>query len=123
MADSDPTGGSNGLGSLDAVRGGIHVVDGAAALTGDSSVFGPFSASAWVTAAKNRTAWKGGVWMGNRVTGDGWTGTSWASKTWAAATWTGTNWNQRTWVDSSWSGRYWSSSTWEGKTLATAGWG
>jgi serine protease AprX len=136
--NSYSTGVSTGLGSLEAARGSVHAVDTSTQLTGNSHLFGPFNASAWVTATKVGTAWKGGLWMGHRMAGDGWTGTSWASKTWAGATWGGTTWRGASWVDSgwsgrywagrywaggSWSGRYWSSSTWEGKTWSTAHWG
>jgi serine protease AprX len=138
-APRDPakSGGSTGLGTLQAARGSITVVDGTAPLKGEASVYGNYKASDWVTATKKGTAWKGGLWMGYRVAGDGWTGTSWASKTWGEATWTGKNWNQQAWADSTWSGRYWSgrywsagtwsgrywsSSTWEGKSWSTAAW-
>ena len=135
--DPKKTGGSTGLGSLDAARGSIQVLDGSVPLKGESSVYGTYKASDWATASKKGTAWNGGLWMGYRVAGDGWTGTSWASKTWAGATWTGTNWNKQAWVDgawngrywsgrywsaTTWSGRYWSSSTWETKTWSTKTW-
>jgi serine protease AprX len=128
---------STGLGSLQAARGSIQVLDGSTALTGEKTIYGTFTASTWAAASKTATAWKGGVWMGSRVTGDGWTGTSWASKTWAGATWPGANWTSNAWVDgawsgrawsgrawssTTWSGRYWSSSTWKNNGWSTAHW-
>ncbi len=128
---------STGLGSLQASRGSIQILDGSAALTGERSVYGAYNACSWAAASRARTAWKGGVWMGFRVAGDGWTGTSWASRTWAGATWAGTNWSSNAWVDgawsgrawsgrawssTTWSGRYWSSSTWKNHGWSTAGW-
>ena len=128
---------STGLGSLQAARGSILVLDDTTPLTGERTVYGTHDARGWATASKAATAWKGGVWMGHRVAGDGWTGTSWASKTWAGATWPGTNWSDRTWDDSAWSGRawsgrawsgrawssrYWSSSTWKDNGWSTTGW-
>jgi serine protease AprX len=128
-APKDPhkPGGSTGLGTLQAARGSIAVVDGTAPLKGENSVYGPYKASDWVTAATNGTAWKGGLWMGYRVAGDGWTGTSWASKTWAGATWTGRTWTQQAWADTSWSGRYWSgrywsAGTWSGRYWSSSTW-
>jgi serine protease AprX len=118
---------STGLGSLQASRGTIQVIDGSTALTGEKTIYGTFNASSWAAASKTATAWKGGVWMGSRVAGDGWTGTSWASKTWAGATWPGTNWSSNAWVDGSWSGRAWSgrawsSTTWSGRYWSSSAW-
>jgi serine protease AprX len=133
----DLTHDSTGLGSLEAARGSSHVVDSDSLLQGESSVFGPFNATAWSTASNNGTAWKGGLWMGVRLAGDGWTGTSWASKTWAPATWAGVTWAGKAWTDPSWSGHYWSghywsstdwsghywsASTWEAKTWTVGNW-
>jgi serine protease AprX len=119
--------GSSGLGSLDNARGNSHVMHNNAKLSGTAYIMGAFSNSSWVTAAKNKTAWQGGVWMGKRLTGDGWTGTSWASKTWAGATWSGTDWAGQTWADDSWngrywSGRYWSNSDWSGRYWTSSTW-
>jgi serine protease AprX len=118
---------STGLGSLQASRGTIQVLDGSTALTGENTIYGTFDAGSWAAASKTATAWKGGVWMGSRVAGDGWTGTSWASKTWAGATWPGTNWTSNAWVDGSWSGRAWSgrawsSTTWSGRYWSSSTW-
>jgi serine protease AprX len=128
---------STGLGSLQAARGSIQVLDGSTPLTGERSVYGSYSAGSWAAASKSATAWKGGLWMGFRVAGDGWTGTSWASRTWAGAAWPGTNWSNNVWTDGSWSGRawsgrawssttwsgrYWSSSTWKDNGWSTARW-
>ena len=118
---------STGLGSLQASRGTIQVLDGSTPLTGETSLYGNYSASGWAAASKAATAWKGGVWMGYRVAGDGWTGTSWASKTWAGAIWPGTNWSNLAWSDGSWSGRYWSgrywsSTTWSGRYWSSSMW-
>jgi serine protease AprX len=118
---------STGIGSLQASRGSIEVLDGSTALTGDQTVYGSHNASSWAAASKAGTAWKGGLWMGHRVAGDGWTGTSWASRTWAGAIWPGTNWSNLAWSDSSWSGRYWagrywSSTTWSGRYWSSSMW-
>jgi serine protease AprX len=118
---------STGLGSLQASRGSIEVLDGSAALSGERTIYGSYNAGSWAAASKAATAWKGGLWMGVRVAGDGWTGTSWASKTWAGATWPGMNWTSNAWVDGSWSGRAWSgrawsSTTWSGRYWSSSTW-
>jgi serine protease AprX len=128
---------STGLGSLQASRGSIQVLDGSTPLTGEQTIYGGHNASSWAAASKAGTAWNGGLWMGYRVAGDGWTGTSWAAKTWAGAVWPGTNWSKQVWSDESWSGRawsgrawssttwsgrYWASSTWKDNGWSTAGW-
>jgi serine protease AprX len=132
------TGSSTGLGSLEAARGTVHAMDVSTPLTGNAGLFGAFSTSQWVTQAKSRTAWRGGLYLGTRMAGDGWTGSSWATRTWAAATWAGSTWDGRSWVDANWagrywagrywastnwSGRYWSASIWETRTWSTATWG
>ncbi|HKT01127.1 MAG TPA: S8 family serine peptidase [Rugosimonospora sp.] len=107
---------SSGTGLLEDTRGSSHVVVGSTVLSGENSIFGPFSTTAWAARSQARTAWAGGVWMGNRFAGDGWTGTSWASRTWGAATWTGLNWAAQPWADPSWTGHYWSGHYWSGGT-------
>jgi serine protease AprX len=121
------SGGSSGLGSLNAARGATYASDNGVRLSGESDVLGSWSSSSWVNAVKAGSAWKGGVWMGRRMAGDGWTGSSWASKTWSAASWSGTNWNSKPWVDSSWSGRYWSgrywsTTNWSGRYWSASTW-
>jgi serine protease AprX len=64
---------STGTGSLEAARGANHVVADKISLTGENSIFGPFSSSNWASQAAQKKSWSGGVWMGNRVAGDTWT--------------------------------------------------
>ncbi|WP_433202516.1 S8 family serine peptidase [Dactylosporangium sp. CS-047395] len=106
---------STGNGKLDDARGTSRVVRDNVALSGDNTVWGPFSPTAWAPKSAAQTSWTGGTWMGYRVAGDGWTGSSWASKTWAAATWTGKPWTgATTWTDPDWDGHYWSGHYWSG---------
>jgi serine protease AprX len=76
---------SKGAGSIEAARGDVHVVRDNVALTGDKSIFGPFSSTTWAAKAAQRTAWSGGAWMGNRMAGDSWTG-QWAGPSGSVAT-------------------------------------
>ncbi|MET7419683.1 S8 family serine peptidase [Dactylosporangium sp. NPDC005555] len=106
---------STGNGKLDDARGSSRVVRDNVPLSGDNSVWGPFSPAAWAPRSAAATSWSGGTWMGSRIAGDGWTGTSWASKTWAAATWTTKPWTgASTWTDPDWAGHYWSGHYWSG---------
>jgi serine protease AprX len=97
---------SNGTGSIERTRGILHLVQDSLGVTGESSLFGPFSTSAWAAKAGTGTAWVGGVWMGNRMAADGWTGASWASRTWGSATWGKSYWGSTNWQDPGWAARY-----------------
>jgi serine protease AprX len=105
---------STGTGKLEDARGASHVTQNGVALSGENSIFGPFSTASWAKQSAAKTSWVGGVWMGNRFAGDGWTGSSWASKTWASATWTGVGWSGGPWADPAWVGHYWSGHYWSG---------
>jgi serine protease AprX len=106
---------STGTGKLDEARGTSRLVRDNVALSGEASVWGPFSPTAWAPRSAAQTAWSGGTWMGHRLAGDGWTGSSWASRTWAPATWAGKPWNgASSWADPDWTGHYWSGHYWSG---------
>ncbi|WP_344612865.1 S8 family serine peptidase [Dactylosporangium salmoneum] len=64
----------NGSGSLETARGGNHLSVDNVALSGERSIFGPFTSSTWASNAAAKTSWSGGVWMGYRMAGDTWTG-------------------------------------------------
>ena len=133
LAAATPTatqtnGWSSGTGNLEDARGGTHVVRDSVALTGEASVWGPFSSATWAPKSAAHTSWSGGAWLGYTVAGSGWTGTSWASKTWAAATWAGkpwggaTTWTDPDWSGHYWSGHYWSNGTWSGHYWSSTDW-
>ncbi|WP_081971174.1 S8 family serine peptidase [Dactylosporangium aurantiacum] len=117
---------SSGAGSLQGSRGTSYLTLDGVKLTGERTVWGPFSSIQWAAA----TSWSGGLWLGYRLAGDGWTGTSWASKTWAAGTWSAapwagsaaTGWSDPAWSGRTWSGRTWSAGTWSGRTWSSDGW-
>jgi serine protease AprX len=119
---------SSGTGPIEDARGGTHVVRDSVSLTGEASVWGPWSSSAWATKSAAKTSWSGGSWMGFTVAGSGWTGTSWASKTWAAGTWSGkpwggaTSWADPDWTGHYWSGHYWSNGSWNGHYWSSDDW-
>jgi serine protease AprX len=119
---------STGSGSVEATRGTSHVVANDVTLSGDKSIFGPFSSTGWAAKAATQTSWSGGTWMGFRMAADGWTGTSFASKTWGPAAWPGAPWGGTgSWIDPAWNGRvwqgrFWAAGTWNGRFWASDDW-
>ena len=128
---------STGLGSLDASRGGEHVIDPATGtvLRGQVDALGDrFDSARWVTRSTAGQAWYGGTW-GTRA----WTGSAWAYDGWAATTWTGNSWSglawsqhtwseaywdwaARSWRDDSWLARSWRGGTWEARSWRENSW-
>ncbi|GAA0799347.1 S8 family serine peptidase [Spirilliplanes yamanashiensis] len=101
-----------GRGTLEGARGSVHVSDGAATLTGESTVWGRYDATAWSTASAAGTAWSGGSWMGHALTGTTWTTSggmaAWSGRAWSGGTWSGRAWSGRAWSSVSWLGTTWS---------------
>lgn len=123
---------SSGTGSLEASRGGGHVVDPKTAteLTGEMDILGGvWHGAAWARLSRQQETWSGGRWNGRLWTGDAfdssgrwkavtWTGSTWAgvpwsehrtTASWEARSWRGQNWEARSWRESSWSARSWRS--------------
>jgi serine protease AprX len=121
---------STGTGPLQGSRGTSRLSLDGVTLTGERTVWGSFTSSAWASTANSGATWVGGLWLGTRIAGDNWTGTSWASKTWGAAAWTATpwagstasGWSDPSWSGRTWSGRTWSAGTWSGRTWSSDGW-
>ena len=107
---------ATGLGSLEAARGGSHLVDPTtgAPLYGEVDVQGmPWNAAAWQTAEKAGTMWSSGSWLGVQYTGSGWTSAAaWTSVPWSAARWSGAQWTDADWTAHRWSAHRWSSALW-----------
>ena len=119
--------GSSGLGSLDAARGGSHLVDPSTGsiLYGEVDVQGmPWNASAWQAAERAGTAWNGGSWLGEQYSGSNWAaGTAtWASTGWTAARWSGAQWTDADWLAARWSAARWSSARWSSARWSAALW-
>jgi len=110
---------SLGGGSLEATRGGVHVVNAAGVpLTGELDIFGTsFVSSTMASAEASGTAWNGGIWNGSRWSGDAWSGSRWSTAEWTGTDWSGSRWSGSRWSGSDWSGAEWSGSRWSG-----AGW-
>jgi serine protease AprX len=116
---------STGTGSLEASRGGTHVLDPAngAVLSGEVDALGsPWDAAAWSAASRLGSAWSAGMWNG-RV----WTGSTWAKDDWKPATWTGNSWSgiawaSQTWSDAAWVARSWHDESWHARSWHEASW-
>ncbi|WP_299037838.1 S8 family serine peptidase [uncultured Pseudokineococcus sp.] len=117
---------STGLGSLEASRGGVHVVDPGtgAALTGEQDVFGvAWDAPSWAAASSAGTAWDGGAWRGSVWAADGWAGPgAWGSVEWQGASWTGRSWRSTSWTSAVWEGRSWRDQSWTGRSWRDESW-
>ncbi|MDH3498820.1 MAG: S8 family serine peptidase [Acidimicrobiia bacterium] len=119
---------TEGLGRLDATRGGAFVQHEGVVLTGNFDIFGaPFAAAEWAKGTANGSTWTGGVWNGNIWTGDGWSGKSWTTQTWvsvlwAAPSWSGGRWASDDWAGGSWSGGSWSGGSWSGGSWSGGSW-
>jgi serine protease AprX len=116
---------SSGLGSLEASRGGEHVVDPAtgAVLSGEVDAQGaPWRPAAWVAAQDDDTVWTKGLWNGRT-----WTSTKWDKRQVKAAAWTGTSWSgvgwtSRSWADDSFQARSWRGNSWEARSWREDSW-
>jgi serine protease AprX len=126
---------STGLGSLEASRGGEHVVDlvDGGVLTGEVDALGsPWDGAAWAAAQARGGAWDGGSWNGRVWTGEAWqpggyapaawTGSSWSGVPWASHPWSEATWQARSWRDSSWAARSWREDSWEARSWREDAW-
>lgn len=104
---------SQGGGSLEAARGGVHVVNNGVELTGEKDTFGHAVSTPTLAASEARgAAWTGGTWNGSRWSGDTWSGSRWSSTVWTGTDWSGSRWSGSRWSASSWAGSRWSSAGW-----------
>jgi serine protease AprX len=106
---------STGLGTLEASRGGEHVVDpsNGAVLSGEVDALGtPWDARSWSTASAAGTAWSGGDWNARSWSGGDWSARSWSGDQWEARSWSDLDWHARSWSEAAWVARSWSGDEW-----------
>jgi serine protease AprX len=111
---------SSGLGSLEASRGGEHVLDpmNGVELSGEVDALGsPWNPGAWTAAQNTGTTWVNGAWNGRT-----WTGTTWQNGQVQAARWTGASWSGLPWVDHVWSDDQWEARSWRGDGWEARSW-
>ncbi len=114
---------SNGLGSLDAARGTMRVVDDGVTLDGEQDIFGRvWDGASWSVAANLGASWNGGSWNGSIWTGASWNGASWNGASWNGASWNGASWNSASWSGQSWNGGSWSGGSWSGRSWSGGSW-
>ena len=117
---------STGLGSLEASRGGSHVVDPVTGdvLVGERDVFGvAWDAPAWAAASSGGTAWDGGTWRGSVWAADGWAAPGvWGPAAWSRVSWSGLDWSRVSWSRVSWSADEWSRVSWSADEWSRVSW-
>jgi serine protease AprX len=136
--------GSDGSGSIEASRGGMHVADEGVELVGERDIFGaPWDATSWAASVADDSAWDGGSWRGALWAGadwltwgrwagvkwdrPSWAGGSWSEPsgdlTWDGSRWTGSRWTGSRWTGSRWTGSRWTGSRWTGSRWTGVAWG
>ncbi len=114
---------SNGLGSLDAARGSMRVVDNDVVLDGEQDIFGKvWDGASWSANAMAGASWNGGSWNGSIWTGASWNGASWNGASWNSASWSGASWNGASWNGASWNGASWNGGSWSGRSWSGGSW-
>ncbi|WP_157682726.1 S8 family serine peptidase [Nocardioides scoriae] len=111
---------STGLGTLEASRGGEHVVDPetGTALTGEVDAIGsPWRPAAWVAAQAAGATWRGGAWNGRT-----WTGTTWDQRQLQGVSWTGSSWSGVPWADHAWPTDQFQARSWRGDSWKARSW-
>ncbi len=114
---------ATGLGSLEASRGGAHLVAACGLIVGEKDVLcQPWNPSAFAGGTWTGGTWTGGTWTGGTWTGGTWTGGTWTGGTWTGGTWTGGTWTGGTWTGGTWTGGTWTGGTWTGGTWTGGTW-
>jgi serine protease AprX len=121
---------STGLGSLEASRGGHHVVDPVTQtpLTGEvDTLGGAWNPAAWAKASADGKAWSKGSWNGRVWTGEKFKDGEWLSVPWSGSSWGGTAWSaygqtSAEWVASSWRAGEWEASSWRASSWRGLNW-
>jgi serine protease AprX len=118
---------ANGLGSLEASRGGRHVKTSCFGVT--VVIIGEmtdrcqlWNAKAWTGNSWTGNSWTGNSWTGNSWTGNSWTGNSWTGNSWTGNSWTGNSWTGNSWTGSSWTGNSWTGNSWTGNSWTGSSW-
>jgi serine protease AprX len=115
---------AQGLGSIEASRGGLHVDTDCGNDGATDTIIGEIDGrcEAWSGSAWTGSAWTGSAWTGSAWTGSAWTGSAWTGSAWTNATWTGSAWTGGTWTGSAWTGSAWTGSAWTGSAWTGSGW-
>jgi len=128
---------SNGLGSIEASRGSLHVYadlpqDGLGAadadgqldpVQGEIDALGqPWSATGWNATGWSATGWSGTGWASVAWSATGWSSTGWSATGWSGTSWSATGWTSTGWSNTGWSNTGWSATAWNGTGWCSTGW-
>jgi serine protease AprX len=119
---------ADGMGSLDAARGPIHIVVNGQVLDGEVTAQGaPWNGSRWTGSRWTGSRWTGsrwtdGTWIGSRWTGSRWTGSRWTGSRWTGTAWLGSRWTGAEWTSTSWNGSRWTGSRWTDASWTSVEW-
>jgi serine protease AprX len=116
---------STGSGSLEASRGGEHVLDPTSGdvLAGEVDALGSaWNGAAWAAASSAGTAWNGGSWNGRVWTGKAWAKTDYAPVAWTGTSFDGSAWGTHKWSSSVWEARGWRNDGWEARSWREESW-
>jgi serine protease AprX len=119
------TGSSTGRGSLEASRGGEHVLDpqNGALLKGEVDALGtPWNSAAWTAAEAGGKSWVKGDWNGRTWTGSTWANRQFQPAAWTGNSWSGIAWSAHTWSDASWQARSWRGVDWKARSWREESW-
>ena len=125
---------STGRGTLEASRGGEHVIDpqNGTLLQGETDALGSqwnsatwandeSASRAWVQGDWNGRTWTGSTWVDNQLQAAPWTGTSWSGIQWSAHTWSDAQWQARSWRGVDWKARSWREESWSARSWREVG--
>jgi serine protease AprX len=116
---------ATGTGTLEASRGGEHVVDPTTldVLRGERDALGtPWRARRWSRASATGQAWTGGSWNTRAWTGSTWTDGGWDAVAWTGNAWNGVPWADHAWSDAEWTARSWRDASWLARSWREASW-
>lgn len=131
LAPRDTHAWGTGTGSLDAARGGEHVVDPVTGveLVGEVDAQGtPWDGAAWAARTEKRKTWDKGSWNQRTWSGSGFDKRRWKFAPWRGSSWSGVGWDEhtssarweaRSWREQDWRARSWREDSWSGRSWRT----
>ena len=102
------TGAATGTGSLEASRGGRHLLTTCPGETAPRVITGEMDA---LCRPWNADTWTADTWTADTWTADTWTADTWTADTWTADTWTADTWTADTWTADTWTSAFWGQRT------------
>ncbi len=114
---------ADGSGSLEAARGGAHVIVNDQVVQGEVTVHGaPWVGVRWAGVRWANAQWSGSGWVDGEWVGVRWAGVRWAGVRWAGSSWAGVRWAESSWAGVRWAGVRWAGDEWSGVRWAGQAW-